>query len=228
MVLNRLVEEGERPLLILPRKYLDSESVPNYCAAQFMPKGSSTRRAISDDELALRKSWSDRGIVSTPRFHWSDDDHFWMFASVAERPELPVGEPKASVVTVVTNDEARDHRLAVDARAFMRWQSSQVRNFEFTGSIDETPTLHIAARAPYSSEAQPPEYESLGSACGVGHWHIPIKPSTTASAEEKKLVSDWACVSIPLGREGTGSSGHTKGADKTPDSAISDLLGALR
>ena len=127
-VLDTLREQGENPLVVIPRKYL-KENIPNHSADQYMRRdGKRVRQQpVSAADNKLRQRWLDEDVMFTPRFSWADDDWYWMYFTVA----YPSG---GKPVYVVTNDETRDHHHHLDLlepRAFQRWRATHIKNFDF-------------------------------------------------------------------------------------------------
>ena len=192
-VVTALQEDGERPLIIIPRKYL-KDSVPNHSAndSHLQPQRRK-RQVVTKEDDSIRQRWQDEGIMYTPRFPWADDDWYWMYLTVAhEDPSVggPVGTVNAAArhASVVTNDETRDHRigLILDERAFLRWRTTHVRRFDLQPSASKhkdklrspkydklSSSLTIFPTAPFSRELQRLSCEE-GNPNKLIRWHIPI------------------------------------------------------
>lgn len=93
-VVQHLLAQGKRVLLILPDKYTRRE-VPNHTCS---PERSTT---LSDADLSLLHRWRHEGVLYVcPNKIY--DDWLWMYASVAS-------EVATHRTAVVTNDAMRDH-----------------------------------------------------------------------------------------------------------------------
>ena len=133
MVYRALVASGERPLIVIHKKYL-KDNIPNHSVGGHQAsfrldvKQASNRtrqQLVSRDENTLRQCWRGDDVIFSPRFSWADDDWYWMYFTVAY-PDT------AKPSFVITNDETRDHRMGLlEPRAFGRWRSTHVKNFDF-------------------------------------------------------------------------------------------------
>lgn len=186
----------------------------------------------------LRRKWRAKKMLHSPRFHWADDDWYWLLATVAHDSPIPPREGQQQTgfpnrasrqpVCVVTNDAGRDHRQGLlSPRAFMRWRDAHVRNFELSGAWgvgDQNPDISIAPVPTVCREIQ--RSASGGDDEEVVRWHIPV--DTTADAKDYSRSGGkssefedqvkWLCVSLPRSprRQINQGGGHMPSSDTLP------------
>jgi hypothetical protein len=179
MVVKALQAEGEKPMVVLPAKYM-CKQIPNTISLR------SFTRTLSSDEEIIRQRWKEDGMLFTPENRGADDDWYWMYASVANSKGL----------TVVTNDETRNHRPAsLDMRIFHRWRQSKVRRFYFKLGLSSLKELTIFPLAQYCREMQ-----SGTSPRSTYHWHIPVDDhiDETEPYDNKVSSKSWLCIHLPV------------------------------
>ncbi len=114
-------------------------------------------------------------------------------------------------VSVVTNDQGRDHRLGLLLpRPFLRWRAKHCRAFRFSHACTDSagsPSLSIKPSEAFSFEMQCAASE------GALNWHIPIEKDET-HMPGSSLSGKWLCVRFP---------NHTT-CDSGDEDALSELL----
>jgi hypothetical protein len=179
LVVAGLRAEGERVLLVLPHKYTQAV-VPNH--ARYNGAGPCAQHEVTAEERALLDRWTAEGIlVVTPV--GANDDWYWMLGSVC-RDDAPA--------RVVSNDQMRDHRLALlEPRPFLRWKTSQLVRFNLSHAYEPdrlaageiTPPEFQLRRPP----AYSPEIQRSVAADGRRVWHIPVKAAVEAPEPPEPL-----------------------------------------
>lgn len=127
---------------------------------------------------------------------------YWMFMTVAYED--------GGDVSVITNDQSRDHRLGLLLpRPFLRWRSKHCRSFRFSHPCTDsvrTPSVSITPSEAFSFEMQ------CSASDGALNWHIPIQKDPTP--KPGSLSEKWLCVRFP---------NHTT-RDSGDEDALSELL----
>jgi len=188
-VVDELLARGERPLIVLPRKYLREGVIVNHSIRAGRSSSPSAARSnpVSAEDEALRKLWAEKDMVYSPRFRWADDDWYWMYATLTQEGAF-----------VVTNDEMRDHRLGLlGPREFRRWREKHVVRFDLGAGggqwpnddgLESPPPLDvtIVPTALFSRESQQVEGHPR-------HWHLPI------GDRARDPGRSWLCLALPEG-----------------------------
>jgi pentatricopeptide repeat protein len=130
LVVDKLEQMGETPLVIMPQKYV---------ASKFWLSSVGFTQELSEHELAIMNQLVDSKkmyVVPTACL----DDYYWMLSSVAEQKpnqRLHVAADNESGrflgvrPILVTNDQMRDHRLSLlQPRLFRRWTSCHIVNYD--------------------------------------------------------------------------------------------------
>lgn len=168
-IVDELESKGERPLVILPRKYTQKSFwVPTAgCFQQLKPDGI---------KILNRLNVTGKLYVC-PRDCL--DDYYWMLASVANQKferseEFSEGKLPGLRPLLATNDLMRDHKLALlEPRLFRRWFSCHIVNYIIKGR-DEGSLGPYACLSPahlFSREIQ--ANEAIESGHGMV-WHFPV------------------------------------------------------
>lgn len=180
--------EGHLPLVVLPRKYLSSTTIPNHIAGSDVARSNgSNYRAVTPRDREIRQAWEREGILYAPQHRWTEDDIYWMYLTVVSDTD-----PR---VAVVTNDHARDHRawMLEDPKTYFRWQTNHLRRFEFVPQERDAPLVVDIDPLPlYSREAQREAREASV------HWHLPVEGSPAQARQKQDL--QWLCLHIPRAR----------------------------
>ena len=130
-VVQELKRVGERPLVIMPQKYLGKS---------FWLSGLGKIQELNDqDQAIIDKLQECMYVVSATCL----DDYYWMLASVAEQATHSIANTTTTTVEteqplqltglrplLITNDQMRDHRLTLlEPRLFRRWTSCHIVNY---------------------------------------------------------------------------------------------------
>jgi hypothetical protein len=125
-VVQELQRLGERPLVVMPQKYL---------SRTFWLSGLGKVQELNDEDQAIIDKLKDCMYVVPSTCL---DDYYWMLASVAEQGSkgfATVQQDQTFQLTglrplLITNDQMRDHRLALlEPRLFRRWTSCHIVNY---------------------------------------------------------------------------------------------------
>lgn len=178
LVVDKLEELGEVPLVIMPQKYLASKFWLS--SVGYMQELSETELAIMNHLLGTNKMY----IVPTACL----DDYYWMLGSVAKQnTSIPVRDMhnnkkdgtiqlKGVRPVLVTNDQMRDHRLSLLApRLFRRWTSCHIVNYDIkTAENDEQVVreVNLFPADSFSREIQKNKAIRFGKE--VAAWHFPV------------------------------------------------------
>ena len=173
-VFQKLQQIGENPLVIMPQKYL---------SPKFYLSGLSRTQELSEADLAFaQKLVQSKQMYVVPTSCL--DDYYWMLSSVAEQKPHPKlqhvptddasGRFPGLRPLLVTNDQMRDHRLALlEPRLFRRWISGHIVKYHIEPSNgNDTPqnvTLYPADF--FSREMQCNKAVRFGESTA---WHFPI------------------------------------------------------
>ena len=173
---------GREPIIVLPTRYLDEESrqVPNHTMWRAGQAERFTR--LSDDDLALVKSWKTEGnLWATPDGY--ADDWYWMYAT------LLLGEGGR----VLTCDQMRDHLFHLTlGKPLERWKTRHVVRFDFSSSDPEgaervATEINLHEPPLYSHEIQVESVED-----GTGErWHLP-----SHEEEDSPGSRGWLCLRV--------------------------------
>lgn len=171
-IYDKLERMGERPLIIMPEKYT---------ARKFsVPLGGF--QELSQNELTMVKSLLEAEKMYAVPLHCLDD-YYWMFASVVDHtnPNLRVPlEDKGGRVPglrpmLVTNDQMRDHKLALlEPREFRRWTRCHIVNYYFpphTKGEWEDREVELYPADLFSAEIQCNKHPQR---TNENVWHIPV------------------------------------------------------
>lgn len=174
LVVDKLEQMGEIPLVIMPQKYV---------APKFWLSSVGFTQALSEHELEIMTKLLDTKkmyVVPTSCL----DDYYWMLGSVTEQKanqNLQVAADDDSGrfpglrPILVTNDQMRDHRLSLlEPRLFRRWTSSHIVNYDIkTYENDEWEERHVSLFPAdlFSREIQSNIAERFGNSTA---WHFPV------------------------------------------------------
>jgi len=264
-VLRALEALGHAPLLLLPSKYLGS-TVPNHSRWKGVDRR--TDHDVTPEERAIVERWHAQGLVyPTPRY--ANDDwcpappqpaparpcaaparqtergagrgRYWMMATVTR------GAGQAAPPVVVSNDQMRDHRLALlDTRPFTRWKAQQVMRFDFShayhvagvaNGTTDVPTLSLVPPRRFSVEIYEAPLAGEGGAARAGErvFYIPVLGTPEQEALGLRTPAavasraDWHCAA-PARLEGADAEllpGEGKGEDEGQDALGSGELAWL-
>jgi hypothetical protein len=125
-VVQELQRLGERPLVVMPQKYL---------SRSFWLSGLGKVQELSDQDQAIIDKLKDCMYVVQSTCL---DDYYWMIASVADQGSTDFATLQKDQTfqltglrpLLITNDQMRDHRLALlEPRLFRRWTSCHIVNY---------------------------------------------------------------------------------------------------
>lgn len=174
-VVTKLEAMNERPLVVMPFKYLQ----PRFYASIGKVQNLSERDFAVIDRLDLEGK-----LYRVPPKCL--DDYYWMMASIVGQDDTVVnaegqeGRFPGIRPMLITNDQMRDHKLELlEPRLFRRWCSCHVVNYSFPDSYsdewDERPLDFYPADV-FSREIQgnpsafTADQHPVGSLC----WHFPV------------------------------------------------------
>lgn len=189
-VVERLEAMGERPLVVMPSKYVGKK---------FYVAGIGKNQVLSDREYQVVED-----LISSNKMYQVPaaclDDYYWMIASVADpraaevvQAENPTGRFPGLRPMLVTNDQMRDHKLALlEPRLFRRWKGSHIVKYKIQPYQEnewETRQVDFAPADFFSREIQ--VNEASGPMSGRA-WHIPV---TTWDHNERLCINIQGCSS---------------------------------
>lgn len=193
-MVDTLEQKNERPLVIMPKKYVAPKFRVSYGSMQ----------ELTPKELDIIKNLTDDGkMYQVPAKCL--DDYYWMLASVSDQtlsrngremdvlPNDENGRFPGLRPMLVTNDQMRDHKLELlEPRLFRRWCSCHIVNYNFTAFEEdewEDRDIIFSQADFFSKEIQgnPTPGDGKDDSAGTA-WHFP--------------VSDWGanerfCLRIP-------------------------------
>jgi pentatricopeptide repeat protein len=172
-VVRELERRGERPLVIMPSKYIGKT---------FWLTGLGKFQSLDDKNIeAMNELLVSGKMYSVPAACL--DDYYWMLASVANQTVSGMhvstnddqGRFPGLRPLLVTNDQMRDHRLSLlEPREFRRWTSCHIVKYDIAGYLrDEWEPREVTFFPAdfFSREIQGNPHPS-----GVGSlvWHFPV------------------------------------------------------
>ena len=195
-VMDSLEKAGERPLVILPRKYtldLFSVSVGTH-------SGTGTwKQRLTSAEKRIRNELMDSGKIAVVPSGFLDD-YYWILASVSKQrtsragrdlavpPDDPSGRWPGTRPVLITNDQMRDHKLGMlEPMLFRRWYSNYIVNYNFpafVGSECSHPDIGFSPADFFSREIQCNAMSN-----GNKVWHFPVSD----------MQDVWFCLSVGAG-----------------------------
>lgn len=174
MVVDKLERLGERPLVIMPQKYVS----PKFWLASlgFMQELTKEALEVMNNLLSSDKMYTvPSGCL---------DDYYWMLASVANQTDSrldvstddPQGRFPGLRPLLISNDMMRDHRLELlEPRLFRRWKNCHIVNYKIRPFVDnewEERGVGLAPADFFSREIQGNEVADAGNKCTA--WHFPV------------------------------------------------------
>lgn len=191
-VVDSLESVGERPLVILPRKYTYNSFFVNVGNV-------GSKQALTHDEIDIRDDLIKSGkvYVVPPGLL---DDYYWILATISNQtvsrqgrdlyvpPGDDAGRWPGTRPLIITNDQMVDHKLEMmEPMLFRRWYSNYIVNYNISALVqhDKSASLELSfSNADFFSR------EIQGNACSDGSlaWHFPL-----SDMDE----NDWFCVRIP-------------------------------
>jgi len=198
IVVNKLREEGEKVLVLLPYKYVQP-IIPNHARHQGHLNFSTAQHVVTGDEMEIIDRWNAEGCLKISP-HGSNDDWYWMLSTVIDEGET---------VRVVTNDQMRDHRLALlDPRPFLRWKTTRIIRFDFSHAWEPEKIANGTSDIPQVTLIQPPVISpEIQRSSDEEHmiWHFPIRTKVQEDEEEdgdcEFNPTEAACASTTLVRK---------------------------
>ena len=162
------------PLIILPQRYLSSESVPNHTRYARRATRTLPDSPLSEQDVRLVQGWREAGTLwATP--DGSNDDWYWLYAATV----LPSAR-------VLTNDRMRDHAVAMALGANLeRWKARHVLRFAFTHGVAHDrplPALVVHDSSSVLREVHSDQNSHI--------WHFP------ASEVGPGGSTSWLCVDL--------------------------------
>jgi hypothetical protein len=172
LVIDELERMGERPLVTMPQKYVQSS---------FWVSGPKMQ-VLSQREIDIMNNLLETGRMFTVPAACLDD-YYWMLASVANQTESRLyvatdnrdGRFPGMRPILVTNDNMRDHRLSLlEPREFRRWKSCHVVNYAigaYESTEWESRNLSLFPADFFSREMQGNSHPGYA---GATVWHFPV------------------------------------------------------
>jgi pentatricopeptide repeat protein len=196
-VVESLESLGERPLVVLPRKYcLDSFFIT--IGSGGGSDGYRRKQILAPEEIAIRDNLIDSGkvYVVPPGLL---DDFYWILASVSQQTAsrkgkdlyVPPGDPSGRWAGtrpfLVSNDLLSDHKLEMmEPMLFRRWYANFIINYNFSAFVRgecNYPEMGFSHADFFSREIQANPSENNSQV-----WHFPLSDMGD---------DDWFCVRIP-------------------------------
>jgi pentatricopeptide repeat protein len=173
-VVKRLEEMHERPLVIMPHKYLQT---------RFYAASIGSIQELDERSVKFIDDLREQGkLYEVPPLCL--DDYYWMIASVSDDEEMIIdaensnGQFPGVRPMLITNDQMRDHKLELlEPRLFRRWSSSHVVNYIFPNSYEEEweeRPIEFCAADFFSREIQGNVKNNTDGSGGSLVWHIPV------------------------------------------------------
>ncbi|CAM9587721.1 unnamed protein product [Chrysoparadoxa australica] len=180
-IYQQCLELGYEVLLIIPARYSQGQYIPSV--------NKKHRQHRSGKDASIIRKWRRDGVLYECN-HGTDDDWYWIYASVARDDAMPL---------VITNDKMRDHKepLIVNRhqQPFKSWYYSQVvslKNEGYDGLFLEPPRRYS------------PVIQQAGD---TKKWHIPVvKLVNTGPYDEERIcaltdICYWLCVDLECSEE---------------------------
>lgn len=195
LIVESLESRGERPLVIMPRKYTYDNFV---VTVGNVDDGRWVKQFLSREELAIRDDLISSGkvYVVPPALL---DDYYWILATISDQvasrkgkdlyvpPGDPSGKWPGARPLIITNDQMVDHKLEMmDPMLFRRWYSNYIVNYNFSAFVKEGSTMP----EPSYSNADFFSREIQGNVSEANElaWHFPLSDMGE---------NDWFCLRIP-------------------------------
>jgi pentatricopeptide repeat protein len=169
LIFDHLVRMGEKPLVIMPQKYI---------AKRFSLHAGRMQELTSKEMEIMTSLTQNEQMYAVPLNCL--DDYYWMLASVVDmvKDEMEGGRddrfPGLRPI-LVTNDQMRDHKLSLlEPREFRRWISCHVVNYYFPPYSEdewEDRAVQLYPTDRFSREIQSNAHPQRPS---ENVWHFPI------------------------------------------------------
>eukprot|EP00977_Amphora_coffeiformis_P024453 scaffold15910_cov193-Amphora_coffeaeformis.AAC.7 len=192
-VIDELERVGERPLVILPRKYTFDFFTVSVGAQSEV---GAWKQRLTSAEKRIRTELMDSGKLAIVPSGFLDD-YYWILASVSKQtnsragrdltvpPDDPSGRWPGTRPVLITNDQMRDHKLAMlEPMLFRRWYSNYIVNYNFpafVGSECSRPEIGFSPADFFSREIQCNKMSN-----GNTVWHFPVSD----------MQDVWFCLSV--------------------------------
>ncbi|CAB9497638.1 expressed unknown protein [Seminavis robusta] len=168
-VVAELERLGENPLVIMPRKYVNS----SFRRAQ----GAYQQLKPADLDVITRLI-NEQKMYVVPAHYF--DDYYWMLASIANQNGMKTSSQSSILPGIrpilISNDQMRDHKLEMlEPQLFRRWFSSHIVTYAIAPFIEdewEDRKINFAAADSFSCEIQGNAINREGME-GTA-WHIPV------------------------------------------------------
>jgi len=177
-VIEKLEEMNEKPLILMPYKYVQSKINLRYDYVQKLDE-----KSLEFLERLKQEYAGMLYIVPTGCL----DDYYWMIASVVgdklsdvDADESPERFPGCRPM-LISNDQMRDHKLELlEPRQFRRWYSCHIVNYDFSRApLDDewgsSRKVHVFAADVYSNEIQGNPFNDNAEDTGSLVWHLPVR-----------------------------------------------------
>jgi pentatricopeptide repeat protein len=174
-VVAKLEAMNERPLVVMPFKYLQPKFLASVGKVQVLSE---------KDHAVIDRLDKEGKLYRVPPKCL--DDYYWMIASIVGDDHTIVeatnndGRFPGVRPMLVTNDQMRDHKLELlEPRLFRRWCCCHIVNYNFPDSYNdewEERTLEFLPADVVSREIQGNPLDSVldENECGSLSWHFPV------------------------------------------------------
>lgn len=186
-VVDGLEQMGEKPLVIMPQKYLQ----PKF----YVRRG--LIQELDEHNVEIMKQLVQSGkVYEVPKRCL--DDYYWMLASVSDQTKSrggkdidvgpnPEGRWPGLRPMIVSNDQMRDHKLELlQPRLFRRWVSSFIITYDFTPVVEEKWDERDVIFSPAEHFSR--EIQGNLTPNGCTAWHFPVSEWT----KDERL-----CIRLP-------------------------------
>ena len=186
-VVDGLERMGERPLVIMPQKYLQRKF---YVRRGIVQELDERNMEIIDELVESGK------VYEVPKRCL--DDYYWMLASVSDQtksrngvevdvPPNRDGRWPGLRPMIVSNDQMRDHRLELlQPRLFRRWVSSFIIKYDFSPVVEDKWDERDVIFSPAEHFSR--EIQGNPTPDGSMAWHFPV----SEWSEDERL-----CIRLP-------------------------------
>lgn len=173
LVVDKLEDMGEKVLVVMPSKYVGEK---------FYVAGIDSVQQLSEREVGIMNGLLDEGkMYQVPAACL--DDYYWMLASVANQTEHQLhvsidnrqGRFPGLRPMLVTNDQMRDHKLALlEKRLFRRWTSCHIVNYDLESYSENEWQDRDVRFVPTDFFSREIQGNELGGERSSTVWHYPV------------------------------------------------------
>ena len=172
---------GEVPLVTMPYKY---------CQPKFYVASINQEQVLSERDLQVIKDLKEKGqFYEVPE--WCLDDYYWMIGSVVAHTRISPNEKSLPGLRplLITNDQMRDHKLALlEPRLFRRWTSCHIVRYDY-GLYEGDEWLEDRAIFLEHADSFSHEIQANPTPTGTTAWHIPIAEWSEDRPHDRFVIS---------------------------------------